>query len=60
MKVAVCARVSTQDKGQDPQNQLTELRQWVTNAGHELVGEYIDQESGRKGADKRKQFALLF
>src|SRR6516165_10117981 len=60
MRVAIYARVSTDDKGQDPENQLRELRAWCTNAGHTLVEEYIDRESGRKGADKRKRFAALF
>jgi DNA invertase Pin-like site-specific DNA recombinase len=60
MKVAIYARVSTHDGRQDPQNQLRELRAWVSSAGHELAHEYIDQESGRKSTDKRKQFAALF
>ena len=60
MRVAIYARVSTDDKGQDPENQLRELRAWCANAGHTLVEEYIDRESGRKGADKRKRFASLF
>jgi DNA invertase Pin-like site-specific DNA recombinase len=60
MRVAIYARVSTDDRGQDPENQLRELRDWCANAGHTIVGEYIDHESGRKGADKRRQFAALF
>ena len=60
MRVAIYARVSTDDKGQDPENQLRELRAWCANAGHTIVEEYIDRESGRKGADKRKRFAALF
>src|SRR2546425_4711984 len=56
MRIAIYARVSTDDKGQDPENQLRDLRQWCQ--GHELVGEYVDYESGRKA--NRKQFALLF
>jgi DNA invertase Pin-like site-specific DNA recombinase len=60
MRVAIYARVSTDDRGQDPENQLRELRDWCANAGHTIAGEYIDHESGRKGADKRRQFAALF
>jgi DNA invertase Pin-like site-specific DNA recombinase len=60
MRVAIYARVSTDDKGQDPENQLRQLREWCGHAGHEIIGEYIDHESGRKGSDKRKQFAALF
>src|SRR5262249_11523808 len=48
------------DKGQDPENQLRQLRQWCASAGHELVHEYVDHESGRKGTKDRKQFAALF
>jgi len=36
------------------------LRQWCATAGHEIAHEYIDRESGRKGAKDRKQFAALF
>ena len=60
MRVAIYARVSTEDKGQDPHNQLMALRAWCRDAGHDVVGEYVDVESGRKGADKRRQFAELF
>jgi len=60
MRVAIYARVSTLDKGQDPENQLRELRAWCAHAGHTISREYVESESGRKGADKRKQFAALF
>jgi DNA invertase Pin-like site-specific DNA recombinase len=59
MRVAIYARVSTDDKGQDPENQLCELRAWCSNSGHAIVQEYIDRQSGRRGADKRQQFAAL-
>jgi DNA invertase Pin-like site-specific DNA recombinase len=59
MRIAIYARVSTDDKGQDPENQLRELRQWCASVGHTIAREYIDRESGRKGTDKRKQFAAL-
>src|SRR6516165_3417817 len=60
VRIAIYARVSTDDKGQDPENQLRQLRQWCANAGHELVHEYVDHESGRKGVNGRKQFAAMF
>ena len=60
MRIAIYARVSTDDKGQDPENQLRELRAWCASAGHQIVYEYVDHESGRKGTNKRKQFAALF
>src|SRR6516225_11591429 len=60
MRIAIYARVSTDDKGQDPENQLRQLRQWCASDDHELVHEYVDHESGRKGTKDRKQFAALF
>src|SRR4029453_1166447 len=60
MRIAIYARVSTDDKGQDPENKLRKLRQWCASAGHELVHQYVDNESGRKGTKDRKQFAALF
>jgi DNA invertase Pin-like site-specific DNA recombinase len=60
MRIAIYARVSTDDKGQDPENQLRQLRQWSATAGHKIAREYIDHESGRKGIKDRKQFAALF
>src|SRR5262249_13737895 len=60
MRVATYARVSTEDKGQDPENQLRDLRAWCTNSGHDIVDEYIDRVSGRKGTGERKQFAARF
>lgn len=60
MRIAIYARVSTDDKGQDPENQLRQLRQWCATAGHAIAHEYIDHESGRKGIKDRKQFAALF
>lgn len=32
-RVAIYARVSTEDKGQDPENQLMQLRAWCESAG---------------------------
>src|SRR5262245_33361006 len=60
MRIAIYARVSTDDKGQDPENQLRQLRQWCADADHTVVHEYIDHESGRKDAKGRKQLAQLF
>ena len=60
MRVAIYARVSTDDKGQNPENQLRELRAWCINSGHMISHEYVERESGRKSADRRKQFAALF
>ena len=56
--VALYARVSTKDKGQDTENQLKQLRAWCKKNKHKVTAEYIDKESGRK-AD-RTQFKQLF
>jgi DNA invertase Pin-like site-specific DNA recombinase len=53
MKAALYARVSTNDERQDPETQLRELRAWCQTAGHEVVGEYVDHETGRNGRRKR-------
>jgi DNA invertase Pin-like site-specific DNA recombinase len=60
IRIAIYARVSTDDKGQDPENQLRQLRQWCANAGHTIVHEYVDHESGWKNVKGRKEFARLF
>ena|SRR5258708_2460688 len=60
-RIAVYARVSTTDKGQDTENQLRELRQFVTNKAAEgwmLAGEYVDQASGKNA--NRPLFQQLF
>jgi DNA invertase Pin-like site-specific DNA recombinase len=59
-RVAIYARVSTDNKGQDPGNQLMQLRAWCDRIGYVVVREYVDHESGAKGADQRKQFSRLF
>lgn len=41
-KAALYARVSTQDKGQDPEMQLYHLRNYVKNRGFEVYKEYVD------------------
>jgi DNA invertase Pin-like site-specific DNA recombinase len=59
MRVAIYARVSTTDRGQDPENQLAQLRVWCAAAGHTIVAEFVDHASGGKGADKRPQFSAM-
>jgi DNA invertase Pin-like site-specific DNA recombinase len=59
MRVAIYARVSTDDKGQDPENQLRQLRAWCASAGHQVAREYVDHASGGKGAEKRPEFATM-
>ena len=59
MRVAIYARVSTDDKGQTTENQLRELREWCANSGHTIATEYIEHESGRKSANQRPRFAAM-
>ncbi len=58
MKVALYARVSTKDKGQDTENQLAQLRDFATKQGWTVTGEYIDRASGKHS--DREQFQRLF
>lgn len=61
MKIALYARVSTKDKGQDYENQLRELRAFVerkASDGWTLGDEYVDTASG-KAAD-RPAFRRMF
>lgn len=62
MRAAIYARVSTDKapndpKRQDPENQLIQLRTWCERAGHEIVAEYVDRESG--SSDNRPRFRTL-
>ena len=41
-RVAIYARVSTVDKGQDPETQLMALRDYAERRGFAIVTEYID------------------
>ena len=58
--VAIYARVSTDDKGQTPDNQLLQLRAWCERMGYPVVREYVEHEKGGKGAEYRKQLAAMF
>ncbi len=42
MRVAIYARVSTANNGQDPTMQTRELREYIDRRGWKLAGEYID------------------
>jgi DNA invertase Pin-like site-specific DNA recombinase len=58
MRIAVYARVSTRDKGQDVENQLQQLRQFADSQNWTIVHEYIDKASGKR--NDRAQFQRLF
>ena len=49
MKTAIYARVSTKDGRQDAENQLKQLRTFAATQGWELVHEYVDKASGKRG-----------
>jgi DNA invertase Pin-like site-specific DNA recombinase len=61
LRIAIYARVSTTDKGQDTENQLRELRQFVVNKSSEgwtLADEYVDHATGKNA--NRPEFQRLF
>jgi DNA invertase Pin-like site-specific DNA recombinase len=57
-KVALYARVSTKGRRQDTENQLIALREYAAKQGWEIVGEYVDHETG--GHSKRPHFLRMF
>ena len=58
MRVAIYARVSTHDKGQDPDLQLKPLREYCKQRSFEVAGEFIDVGiSGSK--DRRPEIDKL-
>jgi DNA invertase Pin-like site-specific DNA recombinase len=58
MKTVLYARVSTRDKGQDVENQLSQLREFCQRSGWTVAREYVDQASA-KTATKRPQFQAM-
>ena len=57
MKIVLYARVSTVDKGQNPEIQLRELREHAAHRGWEVVEEFVDYTSGAK--ERRPQLDKL-
>jgi DNA invertase Pin-like site-specific DNA recombinase len=71
LRVALYSRVSTKDKGQDVRNQTDQLREFCNRQNWQIVKEYTDHASGKRGdrvhfqamfdAASRREFdALLF
>jgi|SRR6267154_3019534 DNA invertase Pin-like site-specific DNA recombinase len=58
MKIALYARVSTKDKGQETENQLVQLREFAAKQGWQITREYVDRETG--GTSDRVQFQAMF
>jgi DNA invertase Pin-like site-specific DNA recombinase len=70
-RVAIYARVSTKDKGQEVENQLRQLREFSSLQGWAVCCEFVDHETGStndrtafqtmfKDASQRKFDVLLF
>lgn len=56
-RVAIYARVSTLEKGQDPETQLLELREFAQRRGFEITEEYVDYASGK--TEHREQYKAM-
>src|SRR3954466_1532320 len=68
-RAAVYARVSTVDRGQDPETQLRQLREYADRRAFTVVHEYVDRASGARhdrpesrampGAARKRRFDVL-
>ncbi len=58
MKAALYGRVSTADGRQEVENQFAELRRFAATQRWEIVGEYVDRESGAN--PDRAEFRRMF
>jgi DNA invertase Pin-like site-specific DNA recombinase len=52
-RAAIYARVSTVERGQDPENQLRELREYASRRGFAIVEEFVDLASGARSDRER-------
>jgi DNA invertase Pin-like site-specific DNA recombinase len=57
---AIYLRVSTTGKGQDPDNQLLQLKEFCARQAWQIHRVYVDHESGKKGRRERGEFGQLF
>ncbi len=58
MKVAIYARISTTNKGQDADNQIQVLKEYCQRMGYNIYDEYVDEVSG--GTSERPSFKKMF
>ncbi len=58
MKVALYARVSTDDKDQNPETQLFAMRRFCEDAGWEIYEEYVDQARARDYTHRKRWQSL--
>jgi DNA invertase Pin-like site-specific DNA recombinase len=56
-RAALYARVSTDARGQDPETQLRQLREYAERRGFTVAGEFVDHASGT--SNDRPQFKKL-
>src|SRR3954447_22131105 len=57
-RAAIYARVSTIDRGQDPETQLRQLREYAERRGFPIAFEFVDHASGAK-TDRGQYRAML-
>ena len=57
LRAGLYARVSTEDKGQDPETQLRPLREYAERRGFSVAGEFVDRASGT--TEQRPQYQRL-
>src|SRR3954466_1197755 len=57
-RAAIYARVSTLDRGQDPETQLRQLREYAERRGFPITFEFVDHASGAKN-DRVQYRAML-
>ncbi len=57
-RAAIYARVSTTDRGQDPETQLRPLREYAARRGFAITEEFVDHASGAR--TDRERFKRLF
>src|SRR4051812_9285314 len=58
LRAGLYARVSTEDRGQDPETQLRPLREYAERRGFVVVGEFVDHASGTTESRPRYQKLL--
>src|SRR4051812_8836256 len=58
LRAGLYARVSTEDRGQDPETQLRPLREYARRRGFSVVGEFVDHASGTTEVRPRYQRLL--
>jgi len=59
-RVAIYARVSTDDTGQDPGKPAPVAAGLVRRMGYPAIREYVEHENGGKGIEYRKQLSAMF